>query len=93
MRDGNFVVEFLIWHALMLTHLFQFAEDLIINNMPKCVDMDCAYSAGTGGLLMPQKKNSDALEVLRRKAGVALGRSVEFVVILKGLPWVYNKNL
>src|SRR6056300_720336 len=72
--DRDFVVEFLMWHSLLLTHLSQFAEDLIIHNMLKCVTMDDAYA--TGSSLMPQKKNPDALELLRGKAGVALGRSV-----------------
>lgn len=72
--DRDFVAEFLMWHSLLLIHLSQFAEDLIINNMLKCVSMDDAYA--TGSSLMPQKKNPDALELLRGKAGVALGRSV-----------------
>lgn len=89
--DRDFVVEFLMWHSLMLTHLSQFAEDLIINNMLKCVDIDDAYA--TGSSLMPQKKNPDALELLRGKAGVALGRSVGLMATLKGLPRAYNKDL
>lgn len=89
--DRDFVAEFLMWHALMLTHLSQFAEDMIINNMLKCVDIDDAYA--TGSSLMPQKKNPDALELLRGKAGVALGRSVGLMATLKGLPRAYNKDL
>ena len=89
--DRDFVVEFLMWHSLLLTHLSQMAEDLIINNMLKCVDMDDAYA--TGSSLMPQKKNPDALELLRGKAGVALGRSVGLMATLKGLPRAYNKDL
>jgi argininosuccinate lyase len=89
--DRDFVVEFLMWHSLLLTHLSQLAEDLIINNMLKCVEMDDAYA--TGSSLMPQKKNPDALELLRGKAGVALGRSVGLMATLKGLPRAYNKDL
>jgi len=89
--DRDFVVEFLMWHSLMLCHLSQLSEDLIINNMLKCVDMDDAYA--TGSSLMPQKKNPDALEILRGKAGVALGRTVGLTATLKGLPRAYNKDL
>jgi len=89
--DRDFVVEFLLWHSMLLMHLSQFAEDLIINNMLKCVEMDDAYA--TGSSLMPQKKNPDALELLRGKAGVALGRSVGLMATLKGLPRAYNKDL
>lgn len=89
--DRDFVVEFLMWSTLMLTHLSQFAEDVIITNLLKGVDIDDAYA--TGSSLMPQKKNPDALELLRGKAGIALGRAVGFTATLKGLPRAYNKDL
>jgi argininosuccinate lyase len=89
--DRDFVVEFLMWHTLLLTHLSQFAEDVIITNLLKGVDIDDAYA--TGSSLMPQKKNPDALELLRGKAGMALGRAVGFTATLKGLPRAYNKDL
>ncbi|KAL7426398.1 hypothetical protein ACHAXH_000440 [Discostella pseudostelligera] len=89
--DRDFVAEFLMWHSLLLVHLSQFAEDVIINNMLRCVDVDDAYA--TGSSLMPQKKNPDALELLRGKAGVAIGRSVGIMATLKGLPRAYNKDL
>jgi argininosuccinate lyase len=53
--DRDFVVEFLFWSTLLLTHLSQFAEDVIITNLLKGVDIDDAYA--TGSSLMPQKKN------------------------------------
>lgn len=89
--DRDFVVEFLMWSTLLLTHLSQFAEDVIITNLLKGVDIDDAYA--TGSSLMPQKKNPDALELLRGKAGIALGRAVGFTATLKGLPRAYNKDL
>ena len=89
--DRDFVVEFLFWSALLCTHLSQFAEDVIIQNMLKGIDVSDAYS--TGSSLMPQKKNPDALELLRGKAGIALGRAVGLTATLKGLPRAYNKDL
>jgi len=89
--DRDFVVEFLMWHALMLTHISQFAEDVIINNLLKGIEIDDAYA--TGSSLMPQKKNPDALELLRGKAGIALGKAVGMTATLKGLPRAYNKDL
>lgn len=89
--DRDFVVEFLMWSALLLTHLSQFAEDVIITNMLKGIAIDDAYA--TGSSLMPQKKNPDALELLRGKAGVALGRAFGLAATLKGLPRAYNKDL
>lgn len=89
--DRDFVVEFLMWSALFHTHVSQFAEDVIINNLLRGIDIDDAYA--TGSSLMPQKKNPDALELLRGKAGMALGRAVGFTATLKGLPRAYNKDL
>lgn len=89
--DRDFVVEFLFWSALFLTHISQLAEDLIITNLQRGVTIDDAYA--TGSSLMPQKKNPDALELLRGKAGIALGRAVGFTACLKGLPRAYNKDL
>lgn len=89
--DRDFVVEFLMWSTLFNVHLSQFAEDVIINNLLRCIDIDDAYA--TGSSLMPQKKNPDALELLRGKAGIALGRAVGFTATLKGLPRAYNKDL
>lgn len=89
--DRDFVVEFLMWATLLCTHLSQFAEDVIITNLLKGVVIDDAYA--TGSSLMPQKKNPDALELLRGKAGMMLGRAVGFTATLKGLPRAYNKDL
>jgi argininosuccinate lyase len=89
--DRDFVVEFLMWATLLCTHLSQLAEDVIITNLLKGVIIDDAYA--TGSSLMPQKKNPDALELLRGKAGIMLGRAVGFTATLKGLPRAYNKDL
>jgi argininosuccinate lyase len=89
--DRDFVVDFLMWHTLTLTHISQFAEDVIITNLLRGITISDAYS--TGSSLMPQKKNPDALELLRGKAGMALGRAVGFTATLKGLPRAYNKDL
>jgi argininosuccinate lyase len=89
--DRDFIVEFLFWATMVSIHLSQFAEDVIINNLLKGIEIDDAYA--TGSSLMPQKKNPDALELLRGKAGIALGRLVGLAATLKGLPRAYNKDL
>lgn len=89
--DRDFVVEFLMWASMFSMHLSQMAEDLIITNMLKGVVIDDAYA--TGSSLMPQKKNPDALELLRGKAGIMLGKAVGVMATLKGLPRAYNKDL
>lgn len=89
--DRDFVVETMNWASLLMVHLSQFAEDLIILNMQQCFKMSDAYC--TGSSLMPQKKNPDALELLRGKTGRVIGNATGFLCTLKGLPRAYNKDL
>lgn len=89
--DRDFIAEFMSWAALLMVHLSQFAEDVIILNMQQCITMSDAYS--TGSSLMPQKKNPDALELLRGKSGRIIGHATGFLCTLKGLPRAYNKDL
>lgn len=89
--DRDFIAEFMFWASMLMVHFSQLAEDLIIYNTLKFVTMADAYS--TGSSLMPQKKNPDALELLRGKSGTVIGRLNGFLVTLKGLPRSYNKDL
>lgn len=89
--DRDFVSEFMSWASLLMVHISQFAEDVIILNMQRCLSMSDAYC--TGSSLMPQKKNPDALELLRGKTGRIIGNSTGFLCTLKGLPRAYNKDL
>ena len=61
MCDRDFVAEFLSVSSLLMAHVSQFAEDVILLNWRKSVALADAYS--TGSSLMPQKKNPDALEL------------------------------
>ncbi|XP_064208911.1 argininosuccinate lyase [Anguilla rostrata] len=89
----DFVVEFLFWGSLCLTHLSKMAEDLLLYSTKEFsfVTLSDAYS--TGSSLMPQKKNGDSLELIRSKAGRVFGRCAGFLMTLKGLPSTYNKDL
>ena len=89
--DRDMVAEFMSWASLLMVHLSQFAEDLIILNLQRCFHLSDAYC--TGSSLMPQKKNPDALELLRGKAGRIVGHATGFLCTLKGLPRAYNKDL
>jgi argininosuccinate lyase len=89
--DRDFVAEFLNWASLLMIHLSQFAEDVIILNMQGCLKLSDAYC--TGSSLMPQKRNPDALELLRGKSGRVIGHANGFLCTLKGLPHAYNKDL
>ncbi|KAM4820640.1 LOW QUALITY PROTEIN: argininosuccinate lyase [Thomomys bottae] len=91
--ERDFVAEFLFWASLCMTHLSRMAEDLILYCTKEFsfVQLSDAYS--TGSSLMPQKKNPDSLELIRSKAGRVFGRCAGFLMVLKGLPSTYNKDL
>jgi len=89
--DRDFIAEFLSVSSLLMVHISQLAEDVILLNWRKAVALADAYS--TGSSLMPQKKNPDALELLRGKAGRVIGHATGFLCTLKGLPRSYNKDL
>ncbi|KIK99296.1 hypothetical protein PAXRUDRAFT_8976 [Paxillus rubicundulus Ve08.2h10] len=91
--DRDFIVEFLMWSSLTMTHMSRLAEDLIIYSTAEFgfVALSDAYS--TGSSIMPQKKNPDSLELLRGKSGRIFGNMSGFLMTLKGLPSTYNKDL
>ncbi|KLO12640.1 argininosuccinate lyase [Schizopora paradoxa] len=91
--DRDFVVEFMMWASLTMTHVSRMAEDLVVYSTAEFgfVTLSDAYS--TGSSIMPQKKNPDSLELLRGKSGRIFGNMAGFVMSLKGLPSTYNKDL
>lgn len=91
--DRDFIVEFLGWAALTMVHLSRFAEDLIVYSSREFGYVTLADAYSTGSSLMPQKKNPDALELLRGKTGRVVGRLNSLLVTLKGTPSTYNKDL
>ena len=92
-NDRDYAVEFLAWAALTQVHLSNLAEDLIIwaSRDFGFVEINDAYA--TGSSLMPQKKNPDALELMRGKSGRVIGHLTGLLTTLKGLPTAYNKDL
>jgi argininosuccinate lyase len=91
--DRDYLVDFLAWAALLQTHLSRLAEDLVIWSSPAYGFVEIADAYATGSSLMPQKKNPDALELLRGKAGRVTASLVSLLTTLKGLPSTYNKDL
>ncbi|THG94381.1 hypothetical protein EW026_g7080 [Hermanssonia centrifuga] len=91
--DRDFIVEFMMWASLAMTHISRMAEDLVIYSTAEFgfVSLSDAYS--TGSSIMPQKKNPDSLELLRGKSGRVFGNMAGFLMTLKGLPSTYNKDL
>ena len=91
--DRDFIAEFLFWAALLGIHLSRFAEDLILWSSREFGFVTLADAYSTGSSLMPQKKNPDAAELLRGKAGRLTGGLTGLLMTLKGLPSSYDKDL
>ncbi len=91
--DRDFVVEYLAAAALCAVHLSRFAEEIILWSTAEFgfIELDDSYS--TGSSIMPQKKNPDIAELVRGKTGRMVGHLTAALVMLKGLPLAYNKDM
>jgi len=91
--DRDFLIEFCFAASLVLMHLSRWAEELILWASPAFgfVDLPDAYC--TGSSMMPQKKNPDVLELIRGKAGGVFGDLQSLLVLMKGLPLTYNRDM
>ncbi len=76
-----------------MVHLSRLAEDLIIFTGEEHGFFELSDASATGSSMMPQKKNPDPLELVRGKAGRAIGRLTGWLATMKGLPGGYNKDL
>ena len=91
--DRKFVVETMQWAAELMTDVSRISEDLIIYGTAEFGFVQLADAYTTGSSLMPQKKNSDSLELLRGKSGRVIGQLVGLTCTTKALPSTYNKDL
>lgn len=91
--DRDFMLEMLFSIAVLQMHLSRLAEDFIIFNTDefKFIELDDAFCSGSS--IMPQKKNPDALELIRGKTGRTFGNLIGLLTVLKALPLSYNKDL
>jgi argininosuccinate lyase len=91
--DRDFVAVFLHTSALAMVHLSRLAEDVIVFGSEEFGFFDLDDRVATGSSLMPQKKNPDPMELVRGKAGRAIGRLTGWLATMKSLPSGYNKDL
>jgi len=91
--ERDFIVEFLFICALTGLHLSRLAEDLILWSSEEFNFIDLPDRLCTGSSIMPQKKNPDLLELIRGKSGRLVGNLTTLMVVLKGLPTAYNRDL
>lgn len=91
--DRDFAVEFVSACSLIVAHLSRLAEDLILYCSQEFGFIKLSDAVSTGSSLMPQKKNPDALELIRGKAGRVFGHQMGLLTMIKGLPLAYNKDM
>jgi len=91
--DRDFALEFLHGLGFVALHLSRWAEEMALFASSEYGFVRLPDRYATGSSAMPQKKNPDAMELLRGKTGRVLGAATALSVMLKGLPLAYNKDL
>jgi argininosuccinate lyase len=91
--DRDFALDYLYAAAVLFTHLSRIGEELVLWTTTEFGFARLRDDAATGSSIMPQKLNPDVAELVRGKAGTAVGRLVSLLVTVKGLPLAYNRDL
>jgi len=91
--DRDFAIEVTSVCSLVMVHLSRLAEGLIIYCSTEFGFITLGDAVSSGSSLMPQKKNPDALELLRGKSGRVFGNNMSLLAMMKGLPLAYNKDM
>ncbi|MFM8891998.1 MAG: argininosuccinate lyase [Planctomycetia bacterium] len=91
--DRDFVCELAFVVALCCVHLSQWAEEWILYSTQEFGFLKLPQGFCTGSSIMPQKINPDVLELVRGKSARAIGNLQSLLVLLKGLPTAYNRDL
>jgi argininosuccinate lyase len=91
--DRDHVVELCSAASISMMHLSRMAEDLIFFNSGEANFISLADEVTSGSSLMPQKKNPDALELIRGKTGRVYGSLMGILTTMKALPLAYNKDM
>ncbi|KXF82768.1 argininosuccinate lyase [Enterovibrio coralii] len=91
--DRDHVMELMSVASVSMLHLSRMAEDLIFYNSGESGFVELADTVTSGSSLMPQKKNPDALELIRGKTGRVYGAMSAMMMTVKALPLAYNKDM
>jgi argininosuccinate lyase len=91
--DRDFVLELLSAAAICAMHLSRLAEEIVIWSTTQFRFVKLSDKFTTGSSIMPQKRNADAAELVRAKPGRILGALTSLLVIMKGLPLTYSKDM
>ena len=91
--DRDFALEALAAASICAVHLSRLAEEIVIWMTPQFGFIRLSDAFTTGSSIMPQKKNPDAAELVRAKVGRMLGSFTQLIVVMKGLPLTYSKDM
>ena len=91
--DRDFVLETLSAAAIAAMHLSRFAEEIVIWTSPLVGLVRLSDKFTTGSSIMPQKRNPDAAELVRAKTGRVIGALTGLLIVMKGLPLAYQKDM
>jgi argininosuccinate lyase len=91
--DRDFAIEFACAASLIMVHLSRLSEEMILWASEEFSFVTLNDSCSTGSSIMPQKKNPDVPELVRGKTGRVFGHLQGLLVMMKGLPLAYNKDL
>jgi argininosuccinate lyase len=91
--DRDFVLETLAAASIAAVHLSRLAEEIVIWTSPLTGLAKLSDKFTTGSSIMPQKRNPDAAELVRAKAGRIIGALNALLVVMKGLPLAYQKDM
>ncbi len=91
--DRDFLVEFVFDLSMIALHLSGWAEEWVIWSTTEFNFVELPDAFCTGSSIMPHKKNPDVLELTRGKAGRVIGALQQLLVLIKGLPLAYNRDL
>ena len=91
--DRDFALEFLSAASICAMHLSRFAEELVIWSSAQFRFVALSDRFSTGSSIMPQKKNPDAAELIRAKVGRIFGANTALMMVMKGLPLAYSKDM
>ena len=91
--DRDFALEALAAAAICATHLSRFAEEIVLWATPQFGFAALSDKFSTGSSIMPQKRNPDAAELVRGKTGRVIGALGGLLIVMKGLPLAYSKDM
>jgi argininosuccinate lyase len=91
--DRDFVAEALFIMAMVGVHLSRIGEEFVLWSSSEFNFVEISDQYSTGSSIMPQKKNADVAELARGKSGRFIGNLTSLLIVLKGLPFAYNRDL